>query len=296
MPQPYTVVKAIAATAATTLVVAGIIFYFFKKLVIAQRLKKNKVNTSFRREGVVTHEMKLGGNVKGLIVDENGMDVLYLRKLEDGQLKPSFPKVMFNPSYEDEEEKSVDVTLERPRKSKPQEVPLLCECSDANPLQAMKPTLQIPTPLTPRPPLPRLSQPPSPPMILEKQTQAPPQPPAKEIPVPPPPPPPPLIPGKISPAPPPPPPKAGGLVSSLKPPPAPRAKANNKSREEASMGKSLKGTGAGQMKLKPLHWDKVIANADHSMVWDEIIDGSFRYLCLNIFHFLNVLLSSNALP
>uniref|UniRef100_A0A2N9GBR1 Formin-like protein n=1 Tax=Fagus sylvatica TaxID=28930 RepID=A0A2N9GBR1_FAGSY len=265
MPQPYTVVEAIAATAATTLVVAGIIFYFFKKLVIARRLKKTKVNTSFRREeGLVTHEMKLGGNVKGLIVDENGMDVLYLRKLEDGQLKPSFPKVMFNPSYEDEEEKRVNVTLERPRKSKPQEVPLLCECSDANPLQAMKPTLQIPTPLPPRPPLPRLSQPPSPPMILEKQTQAPPPPPAKEIPVPPPPPPPP-------------PPKAGGLVSSLKPPPAPRAKANNKSREEASMGKSLKGTGAGQMKLKPLHWDKVIANADHSMVWDEIIDGSFRF-------------------
>ena len=47
--------------------------------------------------------MKLGENVKGLIVDENGMDVLCLRKLEGGELKQSFPKVMFNPSYEDEE-------------------------------------------------------------------------------------------------------------------------------------------------------------------------------------------------
>nr|POE67187.1 histidine--trna ligase, cytoplasmic [Quercus suber] len=49
--------------------------------------------------------MKLGGNVKGLIVDEKEMDVLYLRKLEGGELKHSFPKVMFNPSHEDEEEK-----------------------------------------------------------------------------------------------------------------------------------------------------------------------------------------------
>ena len=54
--------------------------------------------------------MKLGGNVKGLIVDENGMDVLYLRKLEGGELKHSFPKVLFIPSYEDEEEKKVGYT------------------------------------------------------------------------------------------------------------------------------------------------------------------------------------------
>ena len=76
--------------------------------------------------------MKLGGNVKGLIVDENGMDALYLRKLEGGELKHSFPKVLFIPSYEDEEEKKVDVTLERSIKSKRQEIPLRSEDSSAN--------------------------------------------------------------------------------------------------------------------------------------------------------------------
>ncbi|OMO85780.1 Tetratricopeptide TPR-1 [Corchorus olitorius] len=31
-----------------------------------------------------------------------------------------------------------------------------------------------------------------------------------------------------------------------------------------------------KLKLRPLHWDKVIANSDHSMVWDQIKDGSLR--------------------
>nr|POE92772.1 histidine--trna ligase, cytoplasmic [Quercus suber] len=90
--------------------------------------------------------MKLGGNVKGLIVDENGMDVLYLRKLEGVELKHYFSKVMFKPSYENEEEKKVDVTLERPRKSKRQEVPLRSEDSGTNHLKKVKPTFQVPNP------------------------------------------------------------------------------------------------------------------------------------------------------
>ncbi|XP_059443948.1 formin-like protein 4 [Corylus avellana] len=292
-----TVVKAVAATAVTTLVVAVIFFFLFRKHVIARRKRKNKENTSFRREeAVVTHQefKNFGGNVKGLIVDENGRDVLYLRKLEGGQVKDSFPMVIQNPSYEEEKEKRVDFMVERPRKSKPQEVPLLSENSDAFPLEVVKPVLQIPTPLLPRQPLP-------PPMILEKQTKPPP-PPAKKIPVPPPLPLPlpPSIPAKISPAPPPPPPprppKAVGPVSSLKPPQAPRAKANSKSRSEGSMGESSRGSGAGQMKLKPLHWDKVIANADHSMVWDKIVDGSFRFddeLMENLFGYSDTNLKSH---
>jgi hypothetical protein len=243
-PSPNnTVVKAVAATAATTLVVAVIFFFLYKKLVIARRQRENKVNTSFRREeAVVTHEefKNFGGNVKGLIVDENGRDVLYMRKLEGGHLKTSFPKVIYNPSYEEEKEKRVDFTPERP--------------SDVFPLEVVKPGLHIPTPVPRRQPLLQLSQPLPPPMILDKQT-------------------------KISPAPPPPPPppKAVAPVSSLKPPQAPRAKANSKSSwSVGSTGESSRGTGPAQMKLKPLHWDKVMANADHSMVWDKIVDGSFR--------------------
>ncbi|KAH9719997.1 protein eds1-related [Citrus sinensis] len=31
------------------------------------------------------------------------------------------------------------------------------------------------------------------------------------------------------------------------------------------------------IRLKPLHWDKVATNVDHSMVWNEINDGSLRF-------------------
>jgi hypothetical protein len=41
-------------------------------------------------------------------------------------------------------------------------------------------------------------------------------------------------------------------------------------------GESSSGAENGQVKMKPLHWDKVNTNADHSMVWDKIDGGSFR--------------------
>ncbi|KAK8971871.1 hypothetical protein V6N11_075696 [Hibiscus sabdariffa] len=99
----------------------------------------------------------------------------------------------------------------------------------------------------------------------------PPQPPPNRTPAAAPPPPPP-IPAK-GPAPPPPPPKkAGGSVTSLKPPPA--------ARDKSGRGQAGESSGDGdnnQVKLKPLHWDKVNKkNADHSMVWDKINGGSFK--------------------
>ncbi|GMI73953.1 hypothetical protein HRI_001064700 [Hibiscus trionum] len=99
----------------------------------------------------------------------------------------------------------------------------------------------------------------------------PPQPPPNRTPAAAPPPPPP-VPAK-GPAPPPPPPKkAGGSVTSLKPPPA--------ARDKSGRGKAGESSGDGdnnQVKLKPLHWDKVNKkNADHSMVWDKINGGSFK--------------------
>ncbi|KDO69817.1 hypothetical protein CISIN_1g0370511mg, partial [Citrus sinensis] len=36
-------------------------------------------------------------------------------------------------------------------------------------------------------------------------------------------------------------------------------------------------TVVGHVKLKSLHWDKVATNVDHSMVWNEINDGSLRF-------------------
>ncbi|XVF09205.1 hypothetical protein REPUB_Repub07fG0072000 [Reevesia pubescens] len=278
------VVKAIVATSvATTLVIALIVFFiFFKK--IARCCSRGKYESSFRREAVVIPDefKKNGRKVKGLIVDENGTDVLYMTKLDDRRLKSDFTKVMFNPSYEeDEEEKRIDTTLERSKKSKSQEdFEFLDVPADViGDQKEEKPILRTPTLLPP----PALDQhPPPPAMTSMKQTTPPPPPPSTPPPPPPLPPPPLLTPeappnrAQTNPAPPPPPPKAGVPVPLLKPPAAPRGTANNRSRATTSP-ENWKGAGFGQLKLRPLHWDKVIANSDHSMVWDQIKDGSLRF-------------------
>ncbi|KAJ7953693.1 Formin-like protein [Quillaja saponaria] len=92
----------------------------------------------------------------------------------------------------------------------------------------------------------------------------------------PPPPPPPPIPAMKNPAPAPPPPKTGSLNSSLKPPPAPKEMPGS-SKQRKPSGEDITEAGNGQVKMKPLHWDKVNTNADHSMVWDKIDNGSFRF-------------------
>ncbi|KAA8540879.1 hypothetical protein F0562_024983 [Nyssa sinensis] len=197
-----------------------------------------------------------GGNLRGLIVDENGLDVLYLRKLEGGQLRSCFSKVWFNP-MEEEEEKKIDSRGDKPiTNEKIQEIPLLLEPSDTVDLAPAK-VAELPPPQPPPPP------PPPPPLGSVKQTpQLPPPPPLPPLPIkktlmaPPPPPSPPLPP----------------------PPPAKRIPTPATSvRAEVPPGESSNAMSDVQMKLKPLHWDKVAANGDHSMVWDEINDGSFRF-------------------
>ncbi|CAL5362099.1 unnamed protein product [Camellia sinensis] len=258
------VVKAVVATAASTLVVVGILFLFFYKLTLAQQYHREKFDSSFRREEtvVVSHQefREQGGTLKGLIVDENGLDVLYLRKLEQRHLMSCFSKIWVNPismeEEEDEEEKRIYTRGDKLKNSERiQEIPLLHEPSNMVDIaKVARPAPLIPSPIVtpPQPLCPPQPQPPQPP--------------------PPPPPPPPPTSAKRNPAPPPPSPGTGGLVSSMKPSPVPRGKTSIISRVEAPNGESTRG-----MKLKPLHWDKVIANADHSVVWDEINDGSFRF-------------------
>ncbi|XP_050377986.1 formin-like protein 4 [Argentina anserina] len=306
----------IAASASTTFFIAGI-FFFIYRFLVARRHLNDKGSGSFRREEVrTTREDQLrqcSGNVKGLIVDENGVDVFYLRKLEGGQVQTHFPKVVFNPSYEDddeeEEEKRVDTKGERAKMPKPEAVHSLNEPSDLiNQGKLPKPFTQNPTSealLS----LPKLQQrlplkshaPPfriTPPKKLEKQaleSLSPlPPPPSINVSAPPPPPPPPPPPFVPPPPPlppqlprivrkkslPPTPPKLGGDVLTPKPPPTPKGIPKNKSRAEASAGDDSTHSRVsviGQTKMKPLHWDKVMAAVDHSMVWDQITDGSFRF-------------------
>lgn len=268
------VVKAIAATAASTLLVAGIFFYFFYRFAAARQRERNRFCSSFRREVTVGHGNQ-SGRVRGVIVDDR-LDVLYLRKLEDGQIRSCLSAVWFNPMQE-EEEKRVDSRGNKPSNLGPiHEIPLLHGASDnaetAKPSHSLppqpstwqhpqRPALPPPSPVKETPPPPPSAPPPPPPL------------PAKKTPKPPVPP----IPVKRNPAPPPPPPlRTGGLVSSLKPPPAPRGKISSNRSVEAQIEEGSKGDDEGPKKMKPLHWDKVVANTDHSLVWNEINGGSFR--------------------
>ncbi|KAL2546484.1 formin-like protein 4 [Forsythia ovata] len=76
--------------------------------------------------------------------------------------------------------------------------------------------------------------------------------------------PPPPVPSNIHTSPPPPPPKASGVVSSLKPL-APKGMPSG-SQRSSSLGEGTSSNENGKVKLKPLHWDKVNPNVEHSMV------------------------------
>lgn len=136
------------------------------------------------------------------------------------------------------------------------------------------PTTPVPIPplplpkSEPPPPPPQPPRAPPPPVVAVNKTPAPPLPP----------PPPMAI--KKNPMPPPPPPRAGGLKPPPAPPSASKGKVSSTNMSEPSSMDSAKESSARQLKMKPLHWDKVVANPDHSMVWDKIGGGSFRYLSL----------------
>ncbi|KAL2457429.1 Formin-like protein [Forsythia ovata] len=57
---------------------------------------------------------------------------------------------------------------------------------------------------------------------------------------------------------------SSGAVSSLKPP-APKGMPSGNQRS-SSLGKGTSNNENGKVKLKPLHWDKVNPNVEHSMV------------------------------
>ncbi|KAF5734731.1 formin-like protein 8 [Tripterygium wilfordii] len=315
------VVKAVAATAAVCLFLAGIAFVFFY-LIFTRRRQKNDINTGHQRGEdamVAPKEFQVNANnVRGLVMDEDGQNVLYMKKSEDGQLRVTFRKMRFNPSYGEEMEegggggggaKEMDASRglleksKRTRRSFNHKSSYTIDSKKVKESVTKNPTLshEIESSVTPKPaqpsnlpkviPMNQIPLPPPPPPPREKKVAVPPPSPSPPQPPAPPPPPPPPPPPRTSHLPPPPPlppsktletknsirpPRAGGMNLPVKTPSAPKGKANNKSAELASTEKGLKGTGHDQMKLKPLHWDKVKVDADHSLVWDQINDGSLR--------------------
>ncbi|GKV22794.1 hypothetical protein SLEP1_g32620 [Rubroshorea leprosula] len=296
------IVKAVAASAVSTLVVATVFFFLVTRFLRRKRGVGGGEGSGgggggFQEGQFVVTRNEFGrfdGNVKGLIVDENGLDVLYWRKLEDGNRENGFQKKSFDGSKDERQDDRGEGGIfhnQRWRKVGPtQEIPLLRGKSSISHVRihpedddvSIKITAAVPTPPpsagitlmavgkkeppiqppNPPPPIPALAPPPK---DTRKKIPSPPPPPVpgKKIPAPPPPP----VPGKKIPAPPPPLPKRGGdLTTSLKPP-------GSQSKPEES---SAEGSENGQVKLKPLHWDKV-NKMDHSMVWDKIEGGSFRF-------------------
>ncbi|XP_010477739.1 PREDICTED: formin-like protein 4 [Camelina sativa] len=266
------ITRAVLITAASTLLVAAVFFFFFHKCVIARRRRRNRVGgventlpppvpplaeTTLAREGFT----RFGGNVKGLILDENGLDVLYWRKSQSqrNNKNGSFKKEIVHGDDNDEEKNVI-----HSKNKKNSEIPLLRGRSSTSQSVVHNDKYNNTTTTTHPPPHVKTES-----FKNAKSDPSPPPPPPPPIPVKqsaPPPPPPPKP--KSGPSPPPPPPlkKTAALSSSVsKPPPAPK-------------GSSSSGEGSnGQVKLKPLHWDKVNPDSDHSMVWDKIDRGSFSF-------------------
>lgn len=187
--------------------------------------------------------------MKGLILDENGLDVLYWRKSQQSQRSNnksgSFRKeIVPVGDGDDDEEKNVIFS----KNKKKSETPLLRGRSSTS-----HSVVHNDTP------------PPPPPVKTDSFEFAKPDPPPVKQTAPPPPPP-----SRTNgPSPPPPPPLKKSAAQS-KPPPAPRGSSSSSSGEGSSSEN-------GQVKLKPLHWDKVNPDSDHSMVWDKIDRGSFSF-------------------
>ncbi|MED6170162.1 hypothetical protein PIB30_028248 [Stylosanthes scabra] len=257
------VAKAVAATAASTIVVCGLLFFLVQRCLKARKREEEATLTSNNNAPVAaaagdkrvapqgnTFE-RIEGNVKGLIVDEDGLDVIYWRKLEGKRSNKDLLHKQILRNKQEEEDNHV-------KKSKSiQETPLLRGKSSASHMNIV-PEIDEPYQMT-RIASPNQSNTPPPPASPSSP------PPSKgNSPVPPPPPPPPPIPARKS--------------SSKKTPPASTEMVvTSTSKRMNSSGKAAVESGNDNVKLKPLHWDKLNTNnADHSMVWDNVDRGSFR--------------------
>ncbi|KAI4326677.1 hypothetical protein MLD38_031965 [Melastoma candidum] len=313
------ILTAVIGTAAATLLISAALFWVCRKFSSSRRTwrRGGAKSTSFRREDADPNDKldMLAMHVKGLVVDEAGPDVIYVRKLDDGRppARSSFPKVIFNPSYGREEEKRVDVQVDHGRTTRDGESwPILPHGHERS--SSMEKTVSVSVPdkrssVIPTKPtseicLQRIALNMVPQIPIMTQPSQPPTPPPYPPPPPPPPPlksprpggtshlraiplPPPQLPNK--PARPsrranhplsntPHPPSAAGLtVSSIKPPTGLRGGGSTRTGTSDSIDDGSSRDVKGPVKLKPLHWDKVVANADHSVVWNEIVDGSLRF-------------------
>ncbi|KAK2434593.1 formin protein [Trifolium repens] len=150
----------------------------------------------------------------------------------------------------------------------------------ARPPSSPHSTLAGAKPAAPRPPLPpapsgaKPSPPPPPAPPGAKPSPPPPPAPPGAKPGPPPPPAPAPHGAKPGPRPPPPPPPKSG-VAPPRPPIGPKVSGLKATANAEAVAEG--GADTSKAKLKPFFWDKVQANSDQSMVWNQIKSGSFQF-------------------
>ena len=333
------------ATAASTFVISGLLFFAaFRYTFKRKKIENYSGDPKLRRDGAASAAVNafcaagdsprrknpIGGTLKAVVVDENGLDVVYFR--DEGRTKrrcnhckqvvdsppgpgrQKKPQAQASPLLQDDSLNSSDrikemisVTSNGSSESitlapnvDPPPLPLpparrgsSSSSSSSYPHAAAPPTSRPPVPtLPPRGPAPSPAppsdkggaekkpgpQPPAAPASMGSVNAAPsskgpaPAPPPPRAPAPPPPAPP-HAPAR-GPAPPPPPPAIGGGPGKKPGPPPPPGLGSKK--PPAPVKSTAEQT--QEPKLKPLHWDKMTTvNTEHSMVWDKIHGGSFRF-------------------
>ncbi|KAG0479652.1 hypothetical protein HPP92_010510 [Vanilla planifolia] len=262
------IAAAVVSTAVSSFAISGLFFFVFHRFYAKKnpRPEPRVSNIAEPAAGAATpadpFASKAESSLKGVIVGENGIDVLYWRDLHDpspmrcdhcnrllqrGQQEEAKPQNRRQRNWDQGQETpllpsdSVDssslcFSQESNWNSSPSLAPF--QSVTTAPIDNPTPTKSQPAPPPPPPPAPRAPPAPPPPPPRSKRPQ-------------------PLVPQ---------PPRR----AAAEPPPPPSS--------SSSKQPLLSETGRGRPRLKPLHWDKVTpANAGRSMVWDRINDGSINF-------------------
>lgn len=256
------VVVAVTTTAIGTLLLSALLFFFIQKRTKRQIERKNRPNP-FARDGrtVPTEFSRFNNKIKGVVVDEDGLDVVYWKNLNGEKAKNKLNKqVLKINSSKKLEDKRVISGSERRRKEPQQpsqESPLLRDkSSSSHQIWQNKENESL------------VDNPPT--IVEENQSSS-----IESTAISAPPPPPPPKPVSLASVPPPPLPVVAKVAP--KPPPTPPPKPPQVPKGESSSKEAMKEDEKGQVKLKPLHWDKVNPNVEHSMVWHKMEGGSFKF-------------------
>lgn len=316
-----TVAKAVGITAATSLVILGLLFL---SVVMFKRHSKkettnpyadNGINRSNNNHGLRKDDEFVVGGIKGEVVDEQGLDVFYWKRLEDytsfkkenlknddnrnRKSKFDFP-VQEAPFLRGNSSTSHLWPVEDYTKSQTLPVvnPLLkharnqetiksqpsLKCPQSPPAQSLKNAAVVdtaPLPLPPAAAKPRAQPLPNAAVAATAPLPPPlPLPPAAR---------PPALPWSNpvvpAPTPPPPPPLRVERKRDVPPPPLPpKTSGLTSSSRQPTQKDNLSSSSDNQVKFIPLHWDKVNTNLGHSMVWHKLHNGSFRYSFLLLFY------------